>query len=72
MSAENYERAKEILLNSGVGVADGFSINMTFLNQEGERLFHNIEIGPSEIGSNKSLLDMITARPGEAIIHCNT
>lgn len=72
LSAENMARAQQILRDNGCGAADGCSINMTFLEQEGDRLFHNAEMGPAEVGGNESLLNILTASPGESIIHCNT
>lgn len=39
--------------------------------QEGDRLFHNAEMGPSESGQNQSQLNILTASPGEHIIHAN-
>lgn len=39
--------------------------------QEGDRLFHNAEMGPTEAGQSQSQLNVFTASPGEHIIHCN-
>lgn len=39
--------------------------------QEGDRLFHNAEMGPAEKGTNQSQLNIFTASPGEHIIHAN-
>lgn len=64
--------AQRILRDRGTGAADGCSINMTFLEQEGDRLFHNAEMGPAEIGSDESQLNILTISPGEYSIHCNT
>lgn len=41
------------------------------LRQEGDRLFHNAEMGPAEPGTNQSQLNIFTASPGEHIIHTN-
>ncbi|XP_053691181.1 uncharacterized protein LOC128739705 [Sabethes cyaneus] len=69
LSAENFVQAQQILRDTGVGAADGCSINMTFLNQEGDRLFHNAEMGPAE--RDQSQLNILTASPGEYIVHAN-
>lgn len=71
LSAPNFEQAQNILLDNGVGAGDGCSINMTFLKQEGNRLFHNVEMGPSDPGHNQSQLNVFTASTGENIIHTN-
>lgn len=72
LSAENMCRAQQILRDTGCGAADACSINMTFLEQEGDRLFHNAEMGPAEVTGNESLLNILTLSPGESLIHCNT
>jgi hypothetical protein len=71
LAAENFAQAQEILRDSGCGAGDAVSINMTFLNQEGDRLFHNAEVGPAICGCNESPLSVFTASPGEHIFHCN-
>ncbi|KXJ78689.1 hypothetical protein RP20_CCG003865, partial [Aedes albopictus] len=69
LSAENFVQAQQILRDNGVGAADGCSINMTFLKQDGDRLFHNAEMGPAE--RDQSQLNILTASPGEHIVHAN-
>ncbi|XP_058815800.1 beta-alanyl-dopamine/carcinine hydrolase isoform X3 [Topomyia yanbarensis] len=69
LSSENFVQAQQILRDNGVGAADGCSINMTFLKQEGDRLFHNAEMGPAE--RDQSQLNILTASPGEHIVHAN-
>lgn len=64
-------QAQQILRDNGVGAADGCSINMTFLNQEGDRLFHNAEMGPADPNQNQSQLNILTLSPGEFMLHCN-
>lgn len=71
LAAENFAQAQEILRDSGCGAGDAVSINMTFLNQEGDRLFHNAEVGPPVGAANESALSIFTASPGEHIFHCN-
>lgn len=69
LSAENFVQAQQILRDNGVGAADGCSVNMTFLNQEGDRLFHNAEMGPAE--RDQSQLNILTVSPGEYTCHAN-
>ncbi|KAG7211108.1 hypothetical protein KM043_010435 [Ampulex compressa] len=71
LAAENYAEARQILTNDGYGAAEGFSVNMTFLLQEGERTFHNFEVGPCEMNGDQSRLDVLTVKPGEDMFHCN-
>ncbi|XP_018327238.1 uncharacterized protein LOC108738347 [Agrilus planipennis] len=71
LTAENLMQAQKILRDPGVGAGDGCSINMTFLNQEGDRMFHNAEMGPVD-NANESQLNIMTASPGEYLVHCNT
>ncbi|XP_018566504.1 uncharacterized protein LOC108907346 [Anoplophora glabripennis] len=70
LSAENLYQVESILRDSGCGAADGCSINMTFLNQEGDRVFHNAEMAPAD-KSDESQLNILTTGPGESILHCN-
>jgi hypothetical protein len=71
LSAENFVEVQQILTDAGSGTGDGCSVNMTFLDQEGDRLFHNIEVAPTEC-ENESQLNVLTASPGEHILHCNS
>ena len=64
-------QAQQILRNEGFGAAEGFSVNMTFLTQEGDRMFHNAEVGPCEINGTQSQLSILTVSPGENTFHCN-
>ncbi|XP_015509458.1 uncharacterized protein LOC107216708 [Neodiprion lecontei] len=71
LGVENFVQAQQTLRNEGYGAAEGFSVNMTFLTQEGDRMFHNAEVGPVEIGASQSQLSILTASPGEQFYHCN-
>lgn len=70
LSAENLLQVEKILEDSGCGAGDACSINLTFLDQEGDRLFHNVEIGPAD-KTDQTQLNILTASPGEHIFHCN-
>lgn len=60
----------EILKDSGVGSADGFSINMKFIGQNNQTdNFYNIEMGPAI--NNQSQMDMISVNGDGSYIHCN-
>ncbi|EZA47863.1 Acyl-coenzyme A:6-aminopenicillanic-acid-acyltransferase 40 kDa form [Ooceraea biroi] len=71
LGVENFVQAQETLRNEGCGAAEGFSVNMTFLAQEGDRMFHNAEVGPAEADSARSQLNVLTVSPGENTSHCN-
>ena len=71
LAAENYEQVIEILKDSGVGSADGCSINLTFVNDFDERKFYNIEMGPALPSMNESQLDIVIVGDGETLLHCN-
>lgn len=71
LAVENYVQAQQVLRNDGFGAAEGFSVNMTFLLQEGDRLFHNLEIGPCDVNGTQSQMSTLTISPGENTFHCN-
>ncbi|XP_032668197.1 uncharacterized protein LOC116842712 isoform X2 [Odontomachus brunneus] len=71
LGVENFVQAQQTLRNEGYGAAEGFSVNMTFLAQEGDRMFHNAEVGPAEADAARSQLNILTISPGENTSHCN-
>lgn len=71
LGVENFVQAQQTLRNEGYGAAEGFSVNMTFLAQEGDRMFYNAEVGPTEPDAAQSLLNILTVNPGEDMSHCN-
>lgn len=71
LGVENFVQAQQTLRNEGCGAAEGFSVNMTFLAQEGDRMFHNAEVGPAKEGTTRSQLNILTVSPGENTSHCN-
>lgn len=48
-----------------------FNIYVNHFSQEGDRLFHNIEMGPALPGENQSQLNVLTVSRGESIVHAN-
>ncbi|KAK2726392.1 beta-alanyl-dopamine/carcinine hydrolase-like isoform X1 [Artemia franciscana] len=70
LSAQSLEKAQAILRDRPIGSSDGFSVNMTFIKQEGDRLFHNVEVAPST-NEDESNLSILTIGPGEHLLHCN-
>lgn len=72
LSAENFVQAQKILRDEGCGAGDGCSINMTFIKQDGDRMFHNAEMAPATEKINESQLNILTISPGESIFHTNS
>ncbi|KAL1117489.1 hypothetical protein AAG570_004812 [Ranatra chinensis] len=63
---------EDVLRDCGAGAADAVSINLTFLDQEGDRLFHNIEVAPPSPSSpQESNMSVLTLSPGEYGYHFN-
>lgn len=71
LGVENFVQAQQTLRNEDYGAAEGFSVNMTFLAQEGDRMFHNAEVGPAEADTARSQLNILTVSLGENTSHCN-
>lgn len=71
LAAESYDQAIEIIRDTGVGAADGCSINLTMLNKYDERKFYNIEMGPALPTVDESQIDVRIYEAGESSIHCN-
>jgi Acyl-coenzyme A:6-aminopenicillanic acid acyl-transferase len=71
LAAETFVEAQQILRDTGCGAGDAVSVNMTFLNQEGDRMFHNAEVGPALNNADQSGLSILTVGPGEHFFHCN-
>lgn len=55
--------------DSGVGIADGFSLNIIFIGKENKSNFYNIEISPAI--NNESQLSVQMYEKNESMIHCN-
>lgn len=70
LSAKTMEIAQQLLRDRGTGSADGFSVNMSFTQQEGDHLFHNAEVGPAQ-DSDESPMSILTLSPGEHLLHTN-
>lgn len=69
LAARNMLEADRILLDKGLGVGNGFSVNIFWTNAVGEHKLRNIEVAPNLVG-DRSLIDEKTFDE-EALIHCN-
>ncbi|KAF5278311.1 hypothetical protein FQR65_LT03580 [Abscondita terminalis] len=70
LSADSFSRALQILEDVGCGAGDGCSINLTFLTEDNDKVFYNIEMAPSE-NEHKSQLNVRSAGQGENLMHTN-
>lgn len=70
LAAQSLDEVHEILTDKGVGAANGCSVNLTFLEQPGERIFYNIELAPGEEAA--SLISTVPISRNDHMIHCNT
>lgn len=71
LAAENISQVEDILRDKGCGSAVGFSVNATFLDVPGDRLFYNFEIGASCPSADESIVDRRIINIGEYSFHCN-
>ncbi|KAG5680744.1 hypothetical protein PVAND_010233 [Polypedilum vanderplanki] len=69
LGARNYDEAIQILKDNGVGLADGFSINIAFLRKNLTNFF-NIEMGPA-YENNESQTNIKEIVGDDNFIHCN-
>lgn len=69
LAAKNMLEADRILLDKGLGVANGFSVNFFWTNAAEEHTLRNVEVAPNFDG-DRSLLDEKTFDE-EALLHCN-
>ncbi|GBP87596.1 hypothetical protein EVAR_99651_1 [Eumeta japonica] len=79
LAAKSFEDAQRILLDEGLGAANGCSVNMLWTGGQGTKAFslHNIEVAPSRTEEARSQLDIRCysrvpdAAAAEPLIHCN-
>ncbi|XP_050527413.1 uncharacterized protein LOC126897679 [Daktulosphaira vitifoliae] len=70
-SKANMTEVIEILSNEGAGTADGFNVNLVFLNLSREsRVFHSIEVAPN-YNNSQSKLSIVDFPIGSNSFHAN-
>lgn len=70
-SRANLAEILDILTNEGVGTADGFNVNLAFLNVPKEsRVFHSVEVTP-KIDDDKSEVYLVDFKAGSNSLHAN-
>lgn len=61
----------DILTNEGAGTADGFNVNLAFLDVPREsRVFHTIEVTP-DVESDRSAVYVVDVPMGNNSLHTN-
>ncbi|VVC86170.1 uncharacterized protein LOC126978819 isoform X2 [Leptidea sinapis] len=69
LTAKNFDDAEKILLDEGLGVANGFSVNMIWSDINNVRKIYNVEVAP-DLTSNRSLIN-VKHFENEPLIHTN-
>lgn len=70
LAADNKEQMVKILIDEGVGAANGFSLNTIWTVANGKRRLFNFEIAPN-FKSERSILNEKEFSSNECLIHCN-
>ncbi|KAH9638355.1 hypothetical protein HF086_006535 [Spodoptera exigua] len=69
LAAKNFEEAEHILLDQGLGIGNGFSVNMIWTNNWGDRQIYNIEVSP-DLKADHSHLN-VQKYDKEPLVHTN-
>ncbi|XP_042210209.1 uncharacterized protein LOC121858032 isoform X2 [Homarus americanus] len=72
LSAENMAALHTILKDEGVGAADGFSVNVAMMSEDGSHTFHNLEVGTTGRGDRCSQFSVQVLNTGDHLLHTNT
>lgn len=70
LRSKNLGEAESILRDEGLGIGNGFSVNMIWTNAWGGRQIYNIEIAP-DLKGNRSQLNIQKYENNEPLVHCN-
>ncbi|XP_022833266.1 uncharacterized protein LOC111361122 isoform X1 [Spodoptera litura] len=69
LAAKNFEEAEHILLDQGLGIGNGFSVNMIWTNNWGDRQIYNVEVSP-DLKADRSHLN-VQKYDKEPLVHTN-
>lgn len=69
LAAKNFEEAEHILLDEGLGIGNGFSVNMIWTNNWGDRQIYNVEVSP-DLKADRSHLN-VQKYDKEPLVHTN-
>lgn len=70
LTAKSREHIEKILLDAGLGTANGFSVNMIWTDANGEKRLYNFEVAP-DLKNDESKINIRKFSEREALIHCN-
>ncbi|CAH2208794.1 jg23834, partial [Pararge aegeria aegeria] len=69
LSSKNFAESEKILRDEGLGIGNGFSINMIWTDNKGDRKIYNAEVAPDLTG-DRSLVN-IHGFADEPLVHTN-
>ncbi|XP_075990771.1 C45 family peptidase tan isoform X2 [Anticarsia gemmatalis] len=69
LTAKNFAEAESILRDEGLGIGNGFSVNMIWTNSWGDRQIYNVEVAP-DLKSDRSQLNILKYDK-DPLVHCN-
>ena len=71
LAAKNVSQVENILRDKGCGSAVGVSVNLTFLDEPGDRVFYNFEVGAATPSTDESVIAKFSVEQGNHSFHCN-
>ncbi|XP_049884915.1 uncharacterized protein LOC126379941 isoform X2 [Pectinophora gossypiella] len=69
LASKNLSDAKRVLTDEGLGVGNGFSVNMVWSEEGGARALYNVEVAP-DLAHDRSLIN-VHRYETEPLVHCN-
>jgi hypothetical protein len=71
LSAKTKDECLKILKDEGVGIGDGFSLNLISVKEGPQPIVCNIEIAPNQHDGNESEISILEVESGTSLVHCN-
>lgn len=71
LAARDEQHVEKILKDDGLGVANGFSLNMIWTDISGDRKMYNIEVAPDSKADHSILNVQTFDDTGASMVHCN-
>lgn len=69
LGAKGFSDAERILRDEGLGIANGFSLNMIWADAWGSAKMYNVEVAP-DLKTDRSQLN-VHKYEKEPLVHCN-
>ncbi|KAJ0183947.1 hypothetical protein K1T71_000370 [Dendrolimus kikuchii] len=69
LSAQNYNEAEKIILDEGLGIGNGFSVNMIWSDNWGRRQLFNVEVSPNLTADRSTVT--VQKYDKDPLVHCN-